>query len=192
MTTSSAPTISRFPVAELADAPEDLRTFIQDVADKTGFVPNIFLALLHRPEECRAFIAYYTAVMDRRGGLTQAEKEMIIVATSAAWDCPYCVVSHSAVLRIRAKDPLVADYLATNYRAAAITDRQRAMLDYCMMLSLRPQEAKDFDHATLRAHGFDQDDIWDMGAIVALFSLSNRLAHAADVRPNPEFHALGR
>ena len=192
MTTSSAPTISRFPVAELADAPEDLRTFIQDVADKTGFVPNIFLALLHRPEECRAFIAYYTAVMDRRGGLTQAEKEMIIVATSAAWDCPYCVVSHSAVLRIRAKDPLVADYLATNYRVAEITERQRAMLDYCMMLSLRPQEAKDFDHATLHAHGFDEDDIWDMGAIVALFSLSNRLAHAADVRPNPEFHALAR
>src|SRR5690242_9443203 len=119
--TSTAQPISRFPVAELADAPEDLRAFIGEVADKTGFVPNIFLALLHRPDECRAFIAYYTAVMDRDGGLTKAEKEMIVVATSAAWDCPYCVVAHSAVLRIRAKDPLVADYLATNYRAAAVT-----------------------------------------------------------------------
>jgi uncharacterized peroxidase-related enzyme len=184
--------ISRFPVADLADAPDDLRAFIQDVADRTGFVPNVFLALLHRPDECRAFIAYYTAVMDRRGGMSQAEKEMIVVATSAAWDCPYCVVSHSAILRIRSKDPLLADYVATNYRAADLTDRQRAMLDFCVMLSLRPQEAEDFDHATLHAHGFDDDDIWDMGAIVALFALSNRLAHAARVRPNPEFHALGR
>src|ERR671923_292389 len=130
MTTSSAPTISRFPVAELADAPEDLRTFVQDVADKTGFVPNIFLALLHRPEECRAFIAYYTAVMDRRGGLTHAEKEMIIVATSAAWDCPYCGWPPPAVLPRRAKPRVAAHSLPTNSRPAAMTDRQRAMLDY--------------------------------------------------------------
>ena len=185
-------TISRFPVPELDDAPEDLKAYILEVAEKTGFVPNIFLALLHRPDECRAFIAYYRAVMEREGGLTQAEKEMIVVATSAAWDCPYCVIAHGAVLRIRAKDPLLPDYLATNHRAADIGDRQRAMLDYCLGLSLRPQETADFDHATLHAHGFDEDDIWDMGAITALFALSNRLAHAADIRPNPEFHTLGR
>ena len=184
--------ISRFPVPALEDAPDDLRAYVEEIAAKTGFVPNVFLALLHRPAECRAFIAYYEAVMDADSGITKAEKEMIVVATSAAWDCPYCVVSHSAILRLRSKDPRVADYLATNHRAAEITDRQRAMLDYALKLSLRPQEVEGADHEALRAHGFSDDDIWDIGAVVALFALSNRLAHAGDIRPNPEFHTLGR
>lgn len=184
--------ISRFPVPALADAPQDLQDYIGVIAEKTGFVPNVFLALLHRPDECRAFIAYYDAVMERESGITKAEKEMIVVATSAAWDCPYCVVSHSAILRLRSKDPIVADYLATNHRAAALTDRQHAMLDYALLVSLRPQEATAAEQDRLRAHGFSDDDIWDIGAIVALFAMSNRLAHHAEIRPNPEFHALGR
>lgn len=184
--------ISRYPVGALEDAPDDLRERVEEIAAKTGFTPNVFLALLHRPDEARAFIAYYDAVMERPSGITKAEKEMIVVVTSAAWDCPYCVVSHSAILRVRAKDPLLADYLATNYRAADVTPRQRAMLDYALKVSLRPQEVEESDREALAAHGFSDDDVWDISAVVALFALSNRLAHAADIRPNPEFHTLGR
>lgn len=184
--------ISRFPLAALEDAPADIREYIEAIAEKSGFVPNIFLALLHRPAECRAFFTYHDALMDRDGNLTKAEKEMIVVATSAAWDCPYCVVAHSAILRIRSKDPILPDYVATNYRAADLTDRQRAVLDYALRVSLRPQEISDADHEGLRAHGLDDDDIWDIASIVGLFALSNRLAHAGAIRPNPEFHTLAR
>ena len=176
----------------LADAPADLRDRIEAIAEKTGFVPNIFVAMLHRPDELRAFMDYHDAVMERESGLTKAEREMIVVATSAAWDCPYCVIAHGAIVRVRTKDPLLADYLATNYRAADVTPRQRAMLDYAVKLSLRPQEVGPDDHAALHDHGFSADDVWDIGAVVALFALSNRMAHAADIRPNPEFHTMGR
>jgi uncharacterized peroxidase-related enzyme len=179
-------------LARLEDAPEDLRERIQAIADKTGFVPNVFLALLHRPEECRAFMDYHEAVMERDGGLSKAEREMIVVATSAAWDCPYCVIAHGAIVRIRAKDKLLPDYLATNYRAADLDDRRRAMLDYAVKLSVRPQEIGPADTDGLRGAGFDDEEIWDIASVVSLFALSNRLAHAHDIRPNPEFHTLGR
>ena len=184
--------ISCFPVPEITSLPEDMRQRILDVQDKAGFVPNVFLALLHRPDELRAFMDYHDAVMERDSGLSKAEREMIVVATSAAWDCPYCVIAHGAIVRLRTRDPLLADFLATNYRAADVTPRQRAMLDYAVKLSVRPQEVGPDDHAALAAHGFSEDDVWDIGAVVALFALSNRLAHAADIRPNPEFHTLGR
>jgi uncharacterized peroxidase-related enzyme len=176
----------------LADAPADLRERIEAVSEKTGFVPNIFVAMLHRPDELRAFMDYHDAIMERDSGLSKAEREMIVVATSAAWDCPYCVIAHGAIVRVRTKDPLLADYLATNYRAADVTPRQRAMLDYAVKLSVRPQEVGPDDHAALAGHGFSADDVWDIGAVVALFALSNRMAHAADIRPNPEFHTMGR
>ena len=176
----------------LADAPADLRERIETIAEKTGFVPNIFAAMLHRPDELRAFMDYHDAIMERESGLSKAEREMIVVATSAAWDCPYCVIAHGAIVRVRTKDPLLADYLATNYRAADLDPRRRAMLDYAVKLSVRPQEVGPDDHAALAAHGFSPDDVWDIGAVVALFALSNRMAHAADIRPNPEFHTMGR
>ncbi len=179
-------------VAQLEDAPEDLRERITAIADKTGFVPNVFLAMLHRPDELRAFMDYHDAVMERESGLTKAEREMIVVATSAAWDCPYCVIAHGAIVRLRTKDPLLADFLATNYREAEVTPRQRAMLDYAVKLSVRPQEIEEADRAQLAEHGFTDDDVWDISSVVALFALSNRMAHAADIRPNPEFHTMGR
>jgi uncharacterized peroxidase-related enzyme len=179
-------------LARLEDAPDDLRERIQAIADKTGFVPNVFLALLHRPDECRAFMDYHEAVMERESGLSKAEREMIVVATSAAWECPYCVIAHGAIVRIRAKDTLLPDYLATNYRAADLDDRRRAMLDYALKLSVRPQEIEPADTDRLREAGFDDEAIWDIASVVSLFALSNRLAHAHDIRPNPEFHTLGR
>ncbi|MBD3787344.1 MAG: peroxidase-related enzyme [Sphingomonadales bacterium] len=184
--------ISRFPVPDLASLPGDIRARIEGVAEKAGFVPNIFLALAHRPDEFRAFFAYHDAIMDRPGGLTQAEREMIIVATSAANECQYCVVAHGAILRIRAKDPLIADQVATNYRKADITPRQRAMLDFALKVSARAQEVEDADHAALRAHGFTEDEIWDIAAITAFFGLSNRLVNMASIRANDEFFAMGR
>ena len=179
-------------MTDLADAPPDLRQRIEAIAEKTGFVPNVFLAMLHRPDELRAFMDYHDAVMERDSGLTKAEREMIVVATSAAWDCPYCVIAHGAIVRLRTKDPLLADFLATNYREADLEPRQLAMLDYAVKLSVRPQEIGADDRATLAGHGFSDDDVWDIGSVVALFALSNRLAHAGHIRPNPEFHTLGR
>jgi uncharacterized peroxidase-related enzyme len=176
----------------LADAPPDLRERIEAIAAKTGFVPNVFVALLARPDECRAFMDYHEAVMESESGLTKAEREMIVVATSAAWDCPYCVIAHGAILRIRAKDPLLPDYLATNYKSADLEPRQRAMLDYAVKLSTRPQDVEAEDADRLRAAGFSDADIWDIASVVSLFALSNRLAHAHGIRPNPEFHTLGR
>lgn len=184
--------ISRFPVPEVADLPEDLRERILAVQEKSGFVPNVFLALAYRPAQLRLFMDYHDELMNADEPLTKAEREMIVVATSAERDCLYCVVAHGAILRIRAKDPLVADYLATSYRQADLTDRQRAMLDYCVLLSVRPEDVDDADHDALRAAGWSDDAVWDMSAITAFFSMSNRLAHAFGIMPNPEFHLMGR
>ena len=177
---------------DLAGLPADVRDRIERVAEKTGFVPNVFLALAARPDEFRAFVAYHDAVMESASGLSKAEREMIVVATSAAWDCPYCVIAHGAIVRIRTKDPLLADYLATDYKRADVTPRQRAMLDYAVRLSVRPQDCEPEDKQRLREAGFSDDDVWDIASVVALFALSNRLAHAHDIRPNPEFHSMGR
>lgn len=184
--------ISRFPVPELADLPDDLRERIVSVQESTGFVPNVFLVLAHRPAEFRAFFAYYDAVMTRDGGLSKAEREMIVVATSAANHCLYCVVSHGALLRIFAKDPVIADQVATNYTKAPITDRQRAMLDFALLIANDSHLASDDDLEQLRAHGFDDEEVWDIGAITALFALSNRMANLTAMQPNAEFYAMGR
>ncbi len=184
--------ISRFPVPTLADMPDDLRARIEQVQEKAGFVPNVFLALAHRPEEFRAFFAYHDALMERAGGLTKAEREMIVVATSAANRCLYCVVAHGAILRIRAKDPLLADEVATNYAKAAITPRQKAMLDFAVKLALDPGSVGAAEHAALVEEGLSEDEIWDVASITGLFALSNRLASAADLRPNAEFFGMGR
>ena len=188
---SSAP-ISRYPVPELADLPEDLRLRILAVQEKAGFVPNVFLALAHRPDECRAFFDYHDALMLRPSGLSKGEKEMIVVATSGANRCLYCVVAHGAILRIRAKNPRVADQLATNYRKAEITPRQRAMLDFAMKLALDSGAVGDEDIAAVKAHGFDDEAVWDIGAITAFFAMSNRLANLTGMRPNDEFFLMGR
>ncbi|MDO9596496.1 MAG: peroxidase-related enzyme [Azoarcus sp.] len=184
--------ISRFPVPELVDLPADIRARILAVQDKAGFVPNVFLMLAHRPAEFRAFFDYHDALMEKDVGLTKAEREMIVVATSAAGECLYCVVAHGAVLRIRAKNPRVADQLATNYRKAEITPRQRAMLDFALRLSTRGGTIEDADLEPLFAHGFDHEAIWDIGAITAFFSMSNRLVHLTATPPNPEFYLMGR
>jgi uncharacterized peroxidase-related enzyme len=188
---SNAP-ISRFPVPRLEDLPEDIRRRILEVQEKSGFVPNVFLALAHRPAEWRAFFAYHDALMEKEGGLTKAEREMIVVATSAANDCQYCVVAHGAILRIRAKSALLADQVAVNYRKADITPRQRAMLDFAMKVALRAAEIEETDFEALRAQGFSDEDIWDIGAIAAFFALSNRMANMTAMRPNDEFYLLGR
>ena len=169
--------VSRYPVPELADLPDDIRAKILAVQEKAGFVPNVFLTLAHRPDEFRAFFAYHDALMEKDVGLTKAEREMIVVATSGANNCLYCVVAHGAILRIRAKNPRVADQLATNYRKAEITPRQRAMLDFAMKLSLESGAVGDADIAALKAHGFDDEAVWDIGAITAFFAMSNRLAN---------------
>ena len=184
--------ISRFPVPALDQVPEDIRQRILAVQERTGFVPNVFLALAHRPDEWRAFVAYHDALMEKEGGLTPAEREMIVVATSAANDCLYCVVAHGAVLRIRARNTTLADQVAVDHRTADVTPRQRAMLDFAVKLAVRPAEIHDEDLEGLRRDGFDEDEIWDIGAITALFALSNRLAHLSAMRPNEEFYLMGR
>jgi uncharacterized peroxidase-related enzyme len=183
---------SRFPVPELENLPEDVRSRILAVQEKSGFVPNVFLALAHRPDEFRAFFAYHDALMEKDGGLSKAEREMIVVATSGANECQYCVVAHGAILRIRAKNPLIADQIAINYRKADITPRQRAMLDFAMTVALVAQDVGDADFEALREHGFSDEDAWDIGAIAAFFALSNRMANLTDMRPNDEFYSLGR
>lgn len=184
--------ISRFPVPSLASLPQDIRARIEAVAEKAGFVPNIFLALAHRPDEFRAFFAYHDALMERDSGLSVGEREMIVVATSAANECQYCVVAHGAIVRIRTKNRILADQLATNWRKADITPRQRAMLAFALKVSARAQEVDEADYAALHAHGFSDEDIWDIGAITAFFGLSNRLVNMASIRANEEFFALGR
>lgn len=184
--------ISRFPVPDLNDLPDDIRGRILAVQEKAGFVPNVFLVLAHRPDEFRAFFAYHDALMEKDSGLSKGEREMIVVATSGLNQCLYCVVAHGAILRIREKNPLLADQIATNYRKADITERQKAMLDFAAKLSLQGYEVDDADLAVLRQHGFSDADIWDIGAITAFFSLSNRMAHLTNMRPNDEFYQLGR
>jgi uncharacterized peroxidase-related enzyme len=184
--------ISRFPVPALKDLPADVRERILAVQEKSGFVPNVFLALAHRPDEFRAFFAYHDALMEKQGGLSKAEREMIVVATSGANDCQYCVVAHGAILRIRAKNPLVADQVAVNYRKADIAPRQRAMLDFAMKVALDSGAVGEADFEALRAQGFGQDDAWDIAAIAAFFAMSNRLANASSMRPNEEFYLMGR
>jgi uncharacterized peroxidase-related enzyme len=188
----TAKPISRFPVPALADMPEDIRARLLAVQEKAGFVPTVFLALAHRPDEFRAFFAYHDALMERDSGLTKAEREMIVVATSGANQCQYCVVAHGAILRIRARDPLIADQVATNYRKADITPRQRAMLDFAMQVSRSAETVGDADFAALEAHGFTREDVWDIGAIAAFFALSNRFANLVSLRPNDEFYTMGR
>ena len=192
MTASAEKPISRFPVPALADLPADIRERILAVQEKSGFVPNVFLVLAHRPDEFRAFVAYHDALMDKPGNLTKAEREMIVVATSNANQCQYCVIAHGAILRIRAKNPLIADQVAINYRKADITPRQRAMLDFAMKVSSASYAVADEDFAVLAEHGFDQEDAWDIAAIAAFFAMSNRLANVTGMRPNDEFYGMGR
>lgn len=184
--------ISRFPVPALASLPEDIRARIDKVQEKSGFVPNVFLTLAHRPDEFRAFFAYHDALMLRDSGLTKGDKEMIIVATSAVNQCLYCVVAHGALLRIFEKKPLVADQVAVNYRKADITPRQRAMLDFAMKVCTASHTLLEADFAALREHGFSDEDAWDIGAITAFFGLSNRMANLTGMRPNDEFYLMGR
>jgi uncharacterized peroxidase-related enzyme len=189
---SDRPPISRYPIPALDELPEDIRARILEVQEKSGFVPNVFLVLARRPAEFRAFFAFHDALMAKEGGLTKAEREMIVVATSGANDCPYCVVAHGAILRIYAKNPVVADQVAVNYREADITPRQKAMLAFALKVALKSAEIEDDDFAALRAHGFSDEDAWDIGAIAAFFALSNRMAAVTRMRANDEFHLLGR
>ncbi|HSG75548.1 MAG TPA: peroxidase-related enzyme [Burkholderiales bacterium] len=184
--------ISRYPVPELKNLPEDVRARILAVQEKSGFVPNVFLVLAHRPEEFRAFFAYHDALMEKEGGLTKAQREMIVVATSGANHCQYCVVAHGAILRIRAKNPLVADQVAINYRKADIPPREKAMLDFAMKVALESHALGDSDLEALRRHGFTDEDAWDIAAIAAFFALSNRMADFTAMRPNDEFYPMGR
>jgi len=184
--------ISRYPIPDIEDLPDDVRATILSVQEKAGFVPNVFLALAHRPAEFRAFFAYHEALMEKDSGLTKADREMIVVATSGDNNCQYCVVAHGAILRIRAKNALVADQVAINHHKADITSRQAAMLDFAIKVSNRSDEVGDDDFAVLHKHGFSDDDIWDIAAITGLFGFSNRLANFASMRPNDEFYTMGR
>lgn len=192
MTQAAQPAVSRFAVPELKDMPEDIRARILAVQDKSGFIPNVFLTLAHRPDEFRAFFAYHDALMDKPGNLSKAEREMIVVATSNVNQCQYCVIAHGAILRIRAKNPLIADQVATNYRKADISERQKAMLDFAMKVSQSAHLVGESDFETLAAHGFTEDDIWDIAGIAAFFGMSNRIANVTSMRPNAEFYSLGR
>lgn len=184
--------ISRFAVPDVAALPQDMQDMIAKVQEKSGFVPNIFLALAHRPAEFRAFFAYHDALMDKDEGLSKAEREMIVVATSGLNRCQYCVVAHGAILRIRAKDPLIADQVAINWRKAPLSARHRAMLDYAELVALDAEEITDDDREGMAEAGFTPDEIWDIGAIAAFFAMSNRLVNMADIPPNEEFYMLGR
>lgn len=192
MTQAQQATVSRFPVPDLQDMPEDIRVRIVAVQEKSGFIPNVFLTLAHRPDEFRAFFAYHDALMEKPGNLTKAEREMIVVATSGVNQCQYCVIAHGAILRIRAKNPLIADQVATNYRKADITARQKAMLDFAMKVSQAAHLVGEADFEALQAHGFSEDDAWDIAGISAFFGMSNRIANVTNMRPNAEFYSLGR
>src|SRR5512143_2856579 len=188
----AASPISRYPVPKLEDLPDDVRARILEVQEKAGFVPNVFLVLAHRPDEFRAFFAYHDALMLKEGGLSKAEREMIVVATSGANDCLYCVVAHGAILRIYEKHPFIADQVAINHRKADLTPRRRAMLDFAEKVALRSSELDEADYAGLREHGFTDEDAWDIAAIAAFFAMSNRLANTSGMRPNDEFYLMGR
>jgi uncharacterized peroxidase-related enzyme len=184
--------ISRYPIPKLEDLPDDIRERIAKVQEKTGFIPNVFIALAHRPEEFRAFFQYNDTLMLKESGLSKAEKEMIVVATSAANDCTYCVISHGAILRIYSKNSLIADQIAINYAKADINPRQKAMLDFAVKLAIKPAEVAETDYDRLEDFGFSAEDIWDIAAITSFFSLSNRMAHFTAMRPNDEFFLMGR
>jgi uncharacterized peroxidase-related enzyme len=184
--------ISRYPVPAIEGLPDDLKQRILEVQEKSGFVPNVFLAFAHRPDEFRAFFAYHDALLLRESGLSKGEKEMIIVATSGVNRCPYCVVAHGAILRVYEKKPQLADQLATNPKKADLSPRQHAMIDFALKVCSAAQDVDEADFAALRAHGFDDEDIWDIGAITALFGLSNRMANLISLRPNDEFFLMGR
>jgi uncharacterized peroxidase-related enzyme len=184
--------ISRYPIPKLEDLPSDVRARMLQVQEKAGFIPNVFLVLAHRPDEFRAFFAYHDALMLRESGLTKAEKEMIVVATSGVNHCPYCVIAHGAILRIHAKNPYVADQVAVDHRKADIAPRQKSMLEFAVKLARTPETVTEEDFQPLRAVAFSDEDIWDIGAITALFALSNRMAHLTGMRANDEFYLLGR
>ena len=184
--------VSRFPIPSLDELPGDIHERIVAVQEKAGFIPNVFLALAHRPDEFRAFFAYHDALMEKPGGLSKAEREMIVVATSAANQCHYCVIAHGAILRVRANDPLIADEVAVNYLKARLSPRQRAMLDFALEVALDSSAIGDEDFAALAQHGFSEEDAWDIAAIAAFFAMSNRLANAFDIKPNAEFYMIGR
>jgi uncharacterized peroxidase-related enzyme len=186
------PNAKRFPTPSIDKLPDDIRTRLLAVQEKSGFIPNVFLTLAYRPDEFRAFFAYHDAMMQKEGGLTKAEREMIVVATSSANQCLYCVIAHGAILRIRAKNPQIADQIAVNYRKADITPRQRAMLDFAMKVSTEAHSISEADFSAVASHGFSDDDIWDIAAISAFFALSNRMANVTGTRPNDEFYLMGR
>ncbi len=192
MSNDTTPPISRYPIPKFSSLPDDIRRRIEAVQEKSGFVPNVFLVLARRPDEFRAFFAYHDALMDKPGGLSKAEREMIVVATSAANQCQYCVIAHGAILRIRAKNPLIADQVAINYRKADITPRQKAMIDFAMKISQAAYLVDETDFEALKPFGFEEEDIWDIMAITGLFGFSNRMANVAAMRPNDEFYTLGR
>ena len=184
--------ISRFPIPSLEQIPEDLRNRIVEIQEKTGFVPNVFLTLAHRPEELRAFMAYHDTLMDGNSGLSKAEREMIVVATSALNDCQYCVIAHGAILRIRARNPLLSDQVAINYQKADLTIREDAMVEFALKVASSSGALSDEDIAKVRAQGFSMEDVWDIGAITAFFALSNRMANLTSMRPNDEFFSMAR
>jgi len=184
--------ISLYPVPKLEDLPQDIREKMLAVQAKAGFIPNVFVTLAHRPDEFRAFFAYHDALMLRDSGLSKAEREMIVVATSGVNHCPYCVIAHGAILRIYAKNAYIADEVAIDYRKADISERQQAMLDFAVKLARTPEAIAESDRAKLKQHGFREEDIWDIGGITALFALSNRMAHLIEMRANDEFYLLGR
>src|ERR1700716_618289 len=186
------PTPKRFPTPPIDQLPDDIRNRLLAVQEKSGFVPNVFLTLAYRPDEFRAFFAYHDALMEKDGGLTKAEREMIVVATSSANQCHYCVIAHGAILRIRAKNPQIADQIAINYRKADITPRQTAMLDFAMKVRAEAHKISEEDFADIGAPGFSDDDVWDIAAIAAFFALSNRMANVTGMRPNDEFYMMGR
>jgi uncharacterized peroxidase-related enzyme len=188
----SAAATDRYPLPALTDLPEDIRSKILEVQEKSGFVPNVFLKLARRPDEFRAFFAYHDALMLREGALTKGEREMIVVATSGVNNCLYCVVAHGAILRIYEKNPLIADQVAVNYRKADLSPRKRAILEFAMKVATASGTLEDADFAALHAHGLSDEDAWDVGAIAAFFALSNRMANLSGMLPNPEFYLLGR
>ena len=192
MTSSQPQPISRFSIPEFSSLPADIRERMLAVQEKAGFIPNVFLVLARRPEEFRAFMQYHDALMEKEGSLTKAEREMIVVATSGLNQCQYCVVAHGAILRIRAKNPLVADQIAINYRKADISERQKAMLDFAVKVSQAAHEVTEGDIEQLKSFQFSEEDVWDIMSIAALFALSNRVANVANIRPNEEFYSMGR
>ena len=190
--TSQTVSFSRYPVPELRDLEPDMRLMLEEIQEKTGCIPNVFMALAHRPDELRAFVAYHDALMKRDSGLSKAEREMIVIATSAENSCLYCIISHGAILRIYSKHPTLSDQIAANYRKADLSDRQKAMLDFAVKICNRSAEVGEEDFAELHAHGFSDEDIWDIGAITALFALSNRMANLTSMLPNDEFYNMAR